>query len=250
MYDTGLADRIRAKGVRVVEIAGWRTRGSSTFNPHGAIHHHTAGSSRGSAPSLSTNIYGRPGIPGPLAQVMQSREPDGHDIAYVIAAGRSNHGGVGSYRGRSGNRYYHGLEVEHTGKDSVLVGRHEVSCRILAAMLEAPGASRDASWVCEHSEYANPPGRKIDFFNLNPPFPNRADGIRARVGHWIGRTEGDLGDEDMPLNDADKSWFYKAITEVMRKEDVSGADTQTEVIAAIASAKADIIAAIEGTKAS
>jgi len=195
MYDTGLANRIRAKGVRVVEIAGWQTRGNgSGFQPRGAIHHHTAGSSRGAIPSLNTNIYGRPDVPGPLAQVMQSREPDALDKAYVIAAGKCNHGGVGHWNnpatGELINSNYEseGLEVEHTGTGAVDPARHEISCRILAAMLEAPGSSRDWRMCCEHYEYADPDGRKVDFRELNPPFANRAAGIRARVGYWIGRT--------------------------------------------------------------
>lgn len=189
--DTGLADRIRAKGVRVVEVAGWRGRGSSTFHPTGAVHHHTAGSSRGTAPSLNTCIYGRPGLPGPLCQVMQSREANpGQDIAYVIADGRANHAGVGVWLGVSGNSNYHGLEVEHTGTGPVDARRHEISCRILAAMMEAPGSGRDPRRVCEHYEFATPPGRKIDFYNLDPPFPNRGIGVRARVKQLIGWTPG------------------------------------------------------------
>lgn len=184
-YDTTLADRIRAMGVRVVEVAGWRTRGSASFTPVGAIHHHTAGARVGATPSLNTCINGRPGLPGPLCQVMQSREPDFRDIAYVIAAGKANHGGNGRWRGISGNSQFHGLEVEHTGTGPVDKRRVEVSCRILAAMLLHPAGSLDAGWVCQHYEYAQPPGRKIDFFNLNPPFPNRGDGVRARVAQLL-----------------------------------------------------------------
>jgi hypothetical protein len=212
MRDTGLADRIRAKGVRVVEVAGWQTRGNSSgFQPRGALHHHTAGSSRGATPSLNTNIYGRPDVPGPLAQVLQSREPDLRDIAYVIAAGKCNHGGVGHWNnpatGELINSNYEseGLEVEHTGSGPVPPERHEISCRILAAMLEAPGSTRDWRMCCQHYEYADPDGRKVDFRELDPPFINRADGIRSRVAHWIGRTdqppkpEPELEDSDMAL---------------------------------------------------
>lgn len=196
MRDVGLADRIRAKGVRVVEVAGWKDRGNDgggypTFRPRGAIHHHTAGSAHKAAPSLATVIYGRPGVPGPLSQVLQSREPDGRDIAYVVAAGKANHGGVGTWTGNSGtfdtNYESEGLEVEHTGYGPVPKGRHEISARILAAMLEAPGSSRDASMCCEHFEYARPLGRKVDFRELEP---YTAATFRLRVAYWIGRTVG------------------------------------------------------------
>jgi hypothetical protein len=203
MRDLGLADRIRAKGVRVVEVAGWQTRGNSSgFQPRGAVHHHTAGSSRGATPSLNINIYGRSDVPGPLCQVMQSREPDFLDKAYVISSGKANHGGVGHWNnpatGELMNSNYEseGLEVEHTGTGPVSPVRHEISARILAAFLEAPGSSRDWRMCCQHYEYADPPGRKIDFFDLNPPFANRADGIRQRVGYWIGRTATEEDDMD------------------------------------------------------
>lgn len=215
MRDTGLADRIRAKGVTVVEVAGWETRGNSTssggtpFQPRGAVHHHTAGSASGTVPSLNTCIYGRPDVSGPLCQVLQSREADpSKDKAYVIAAGKANHGGEGHWNnpgtGELINSNYEseGLEVEHTGSGVADMARHEISCRILAAMLEAPGSSRDHRMCCEHSEYADPDGRKVDFRELNPPFANRADGIRDRVKYWIGRTSTGEGDHPfMALTD-------------------------------------------------
>lgn len=193
MWDTGLAARIRAKGVRTVEIGGWQTRGNPTgFNPRGAGHHHTAGSALGIAPSLNICIYGRTDVPGPLANVLQSREPNPwNDTAYVIAAGKANHGGVGTWSGRSGtvdsNYESHGLEVEHTGMSAVSEIRHEISARILAAMIEAPGSPRDHTMVWEHFEYARPLGRKIDFRYLTP---YNAAWVRGRVGFWVGRTVG------------------------------------------------------------
>jgi hypothetical protein len=116
---------------------------------------------------------------------LQSREPDGRDIAYVIAAGRCNHGGKGSWLGVSGNSNSGGLEVEHVGTSRQPTARHEISARILAAILEGPGGSRDARYVCRHAEYATPKGRKIDFFD---PTPWSGDLMRQRVAQWIGKT--------------------------------------------------------------
>lgn len=189
VYDVGLADRIRAKGVRVIEVAGWQTRSAGSYGPRGAVHHHAAGSASGATPSLATVIYGRPGLSGPLAQVLQSREPDGRDIAYVIAAGRANHAGAGGWRGLSGNSSVGGLEVEHTGTGTVPAGRHEISARILAALVEAPGSPRDAGLVCQHFEWA--PTRKVDFRSLAPYSPAW---IRQRVAYWIGRTAAEEDD--------------------------------------------------------
>jgi hypothetical protein len=202
-WDTGLANRIRAKGVRVVEVAGWKTRGSTSYEPDLALHHHTAGARNGTVPSLATCLYGRPGLTGPLCQVLQSRESDANDIAYVIAAGRANHAGVGEWRGISGNSRAGGVEVEHVGTTTVAAKRREITCRILAAILEGPGGSRDANNACQHFEYAKPAGRKIDFAKLAPDTPHS---IRMRVRYWIGRTveqdnEGD--DDDMSPEEFD-----------------------------------------------
>jgi hypothetical protein len=217
MHDTGLANRIRAKGVTVVEVAGWQTRGNgSGFTPIGAIHHHTAGSPNGTTPSLNTCIYGRPDVTGPLCSVLQSREADpSKDKAYVIAAGKGNHGGQGTWTGKSGtfNSNYEsmGLEVEHVGTAPVDPNRHEISCRILAAFLEAPGSSRDPSMCCQHFEYATPAGRKVDFFNLSPRDPAW---IRNRVGYWIGRTATTSQEDD--LNENQNQWLidcHKALVQ-------------------------------------
>lgn len=92
-----LADRLRAAGVKVVEYDGWKLRGSDTFNPKGVLAHHTGPGSVDALVRLCVN--GRSDLPGPLDQVVLA--PDG--TAYVIAAGRSNHAGAGSWRGLSGN---------------------------------------------------------------------------------------------------------------------------------------------------
>ncbi len=187
-WDTGIAARIRAKGVAVIEVAGWQTRGSTSLDPVGSGNHHTAGPKYGMSPSLATCIYGRPDVAGPLCNVMQGRHPGDPmlDPAYIVAAGKANHGGKGAWRGVSGNSRFYGLEIEHTGLDTVHPDRIEVAARIQAALLE--GAGRDASWLWQHYEYALPPGRKIDFAKLSPW---TADSFRARVAYWIGRNAAD-----------------------------------------------------------
>jgi hypothetical protein len=153
MRDTGIADRLRRAGLRVIEVAGWQTAGSESFDPAGSVNHHTAGPSSGATPSLVTCIEGRPDLPGPLCNVYQSREP-AEDIAYVIASGRANHAGEGGWRGLSGNASVYGLEIEHTGTGPVPEPRLQLAARIHAAMF--PG---DPGYVCQHSEWT---GRKID----------------------------------------------------------------------------------------
>jgi hypothetical protein len=156
--DTGIAQRLRDAGLRVTEVAGWQTRGSDSFNPRGCVNHHTAGGANGATPSLNGIINGFSGsAPGPLANAMQSREPDGNDIFYVVAAGKANHAGEGGWHGLSGNSSVYGLEIEHTGTVPLPEARQRLAARFHAAVLAGKG---DASMVCQHFEWA--PTRKID----------------------------------------------------------------------------------------
>lgn len=156
--DTGLADRCRAAGLTVVECAGWQTRGSDSFNPRGSVNHHTAGSPNGATPSLDGVINGFSGsAPGPLANALQSREADGNDRIYIVAAGTANHAGQGGWRGLSGNSSVYGLEVEHVGTVPLPDSRQRIAARFHAAAIQGRA---DASMVCQHNEWA--PDRKID----------------------------------------------------------------------------------------
>lgn len=177
-YDTGIADRLRAAGIPMVEVSGWQSRGSSSFSPRGSVNHHTAGGASGATPSLNTVIYGRPDLAGPLANVLQSREPSGDDIAYVVAAGRANHAGSGGWRGLSGNSSVYGLEIEHTGTVPLPEHRQRRAAAIHAAMFGG-----DPAMVCQHYEWA--PTRKIDAAqNVD------ADAFRQMVAERGGATGG------------------------------------------------------------
>lgn len=210
VMDLGLPARIRAKGVAVELVVGWETRTTVTGGAQAlaALWHHTAGAKTGRAPSLATCIYGRPqdGIGGPLCQVLQTREANpAEDRAIVIAAGRANHAGRGQWGVASGNGETVGLEVEHVGTTSVPLARHEITARILAALLEAPGAARSGAAACRHAEYALPRGRKIDFA-LTAPID--AGWMRTRTGYWIGRTVGTIPPQPPDQEDTDDMADY------------------------------------------
>lgn len=178
--DVGIAGRLRAAGLRVVEVDGWQTRGSTDFDPRGSVNHHTAGPASGATPSLNTCIHGRPDLPGPLCNVFQSREADGRDVAYVVAAGRANHAGEGSWYEvprDQGNSYLFGIECDHTANEQwyqqqALSG--VVGIRALAdhlGILDTAGELRH--WFMAHKEYA--PTRKVD------PDPLDMDALRAFI---------------------------------------------------------------------
>jgi hypothetical protein len=162
MRDTGIADRLRAAGLAVVEIDGWRERGSSSFNPRGGVDHHTAGSNNGNAPSLNVCIYGREDLPGPLCNTLQGFD----GTQYVIASGTANHAGSGGWRGCSGNSSVYGMERENDGYAPPRPNQHELAARAWNAIIEGSPAGRiDASMVCGHKEWA--PGRKPDFHDVD-----------------------------------------------------------------------------------
>jgi len=155
--DTGLAGLLRKQGLKVVEISGWQTRGSSNFNPRGSVNHHTAGARSRNSPSLNICINGRKGLPGPLCHVLLGRD----NTAYLIAAGRANHAGRGSWRGLSGNSSVYGLEIEHIGyaTEPFPKARYDAAVGVHAAFAEAAGFD-PARMVCQHREWTS---RKIDF---------------------------------------------------------------------------------------
>lgn len=157
-----IIDFLRAEGLTVIETNGWRTRGSETFDPHGSVNHHTAAGA-GLAPSLGICINGRSDLPGPLCNVLQSRQVDGEglDVVYLVAAGRANHAGSGGWKGLAGNSKVWGLEVEHRGTvaEPFSIKRMETAIRVHVAFAKC--SRFDASTVCQHREWA--PTRKIDF---------------------------------------------------------------------------------------
>jgi hypothetical protein len=161
MRDTGIADRLRARGLTVTEVAGWQTRGSSSFNPKGSVNHHTVGSRRGNAPSLNVCTFGRAGLSGPLCNVLQGRD----NTIYVIAAGRANHAGRGGWRGLSGNSSVYGLEVENVGTTAEPWRPDQIATmvKVHAALLDGIGGN--AANVCQHKEWA--PSRKPDAHSID-----------------------------------------------------------------------------------
>lgn len=157
MYDTSIANRLRLRGLKVVEIAGWQTRGSSSFNPRGSVDHHTAGGATGNAPSLNVCIYGRSDLPGPLCQVLIGRD----NTCYVIAAGRANHAGSGGWRGLSGNSSVFGIERENSGREAWRPDQTFVAAVAHAALIDGRIPS---NMVCGHKEWTT---RKPDPHTLN-----------------------------------------------------------------------------------
>lgn len=122
MLPANLPARLRAAGLEVVEIPGWRDRGRpGSFDPVGVLWHHTgsydgltdAGNDYDYAMWLA--VTGRPDLPAPLCQVSISAE----GVVYVCAAGRANHAGraraSGTVAAGDGNTLYAGVECMNSG---------------------------------------------------------------------------------------------------------------------------------------
>lgn len=155
--DTGLYRALQRRGLKVEYVPGWTTRGSSNFAPFGALAHWTAGPATGNRPSLNICVNGRAGLPGPLCQVFLDR----NGVAIVVAAGRANHAGRGSWKGATGNTHLYGVEVEWNGKMSNLTAaQREAYPKVMATFMD-----RGAKWIAGHDEYALPRGRKVDVGN-------------------------------------------------------------------------------------
>ncbi|MEP7301760.1 MAG: N-acetylmuramoyl-L-alanine amidase [Caldimonas sp.] len=157
---TWLLPVLEAEGLKVAEVPGWETRGRAEMGRvFGVICHHTAGPLQGNMPSLRTLVEGRFDLPGPLSQLGLGRD----GTWYVIAAGRCNHAGAGSWRGvTNGNTNFIGIEAENTGLANDPWPEFQLSAyrRGVAALLAHLG--QPADFCAGHKEYALPPGRKGD----------------------------------------------------------------------------------------
>jgi hypothetical protein len=149
---------LKEAGLKVATIEGWEGRGRGELGPlRGILCHHTAGPKNGNMPSLDVLIHGRPDLNGPLAQLGLGRD----GTYYVIAAGRCNHAGAGTWNGiTTGNMSFIGIEAEHTGKaiDSWPPVQMDAYQRGVAAILSHAGLAENA--CAGHKEFA--PNRKPD----------------------------------------------------------------------------------------
>jgi len=179
-----LPDVLRGAGLRVVEHPGWRGRGRGLTAIEGVVWHHTA-----SGPSWTDQrvvdllIAGRTDLAGPLCQLGLRRD----GTFDVIAAGRANHNGYGTW----GNNSL-GIEAYNDGVGerwpAVQVDAYD---RGTAAILRHLGFGVDR--MKGHRE--TDPRRKIDPAGID------MDAARARVAVLLNppSEEDDMSPEDRAL---------------------------------------------------
>lgn len=156
---TWLPEILLGAGLKVAQTPDWQSRGRGPMGQvRGVMCHHTASKARGNMPSLRLLIDGRSDLPGPLAQLGLARD----GCYYVVAAGRANHAGRGSWEGiTTGNSSFIGIEAENDGVGEPWPAvQMEAYHRGVAAILRRLGAG--ANMCCGHLEYAKPRGRKSD----------------------------------------------------------------------------------------
>jgi hypothetical protein len=197
MAATWLADALRAGGCRVDEgiVPDWKRRGHTDggFSPIGVLGHHTAGPAGGDYPSLGTVRDGRPGLPGPLANLGLTRS----GVWFPVAAGRAWHAGAGSCRwvpGNDGNGHLIGIEAESSGRGDWTPAQLEAYPRGVAALLRDLGVGADR--FIAHKEWA--PGRKTD----PAGWPGDMNGFRATVARILNGDNDDMTPaQSQTLND-------------------------------------------------
>jgi hypothetical protein len=187
---TELADVLRAGGLPVREIPGWKSRGHGCMSDVlGVLCHHTAGPATGLYPSESVVVNGRPGLDGPLANLGLAR--DGTWI--VVAAGQAWHAGTGQVSwcpANCGNTHLIGVEAESCGTRDDWTAQQRASyphgVGVLLRYYRLPAAR-----AIGHKEWAV--GRKIDpaFWDMNA--------FRDDVARWISSAPAPSASRAAPL---------------------------------------------------
>lgn len=166
VWQTWLAAELRAAGLTVHEVTGWRTRGrpasTGAFDPEAVTVHHTGThtSSASPHPTLATLIQGRSDLPGPLAQI----SVDERGEVWVVAAGRANHAGridhgmPGMPQGGDGNAHAIGDEVDTDGRQNLTDAQVRSMAVAHRVILDHKG--RGSTFLHRHADIA--PNRKWD----------------------------------------------------------------------------------------
>lgn len=156
MMLTNLATTVRASGLRVIEVPGWKTRGHGQMTAVQSIAcHHTAGPKTGNMPSLNTVVNGRSDLKGPLAQLCLGRD----GTVYVVAAGVCWHAGA-VWATYMDNWHAIGIEAEATGVDPWPPVQMAAYAKLCAALRHGYGVPN--RYVLGHKEICKPKGRKTD----------------------------------------------------------------------------------------
>ena len=181
---------LRAEGLTVTGVKGWRTHNRNSKGPWGPVHgvmiHHTV--TKGTARTVDICHDGYSGLPGPLCHAVIAKD----GVVHMIGYGRTNHAGLGdrdvfnavkaeSYvtgppaanqAAMDGNPHFYGFECENLGdgRDPWPAVQLEAIERAAAAVCRLHGWAEKS--VIGHKEWQ--PG-KVDPVGFSMP------GMRSRI---------------------------------------------------------------------
>ena len=192
MRATWLPDVLRAAGLTVVEIPGWKGRGKALTAIHGVVAHHTATGTTWTDTRVDNLLRdGRADLPGPLAQLGLDRA----GRYRLVADGRANHNGYGTW----GNASI-GIEAYNDGKGepwpAVQLDAYQRGAAAILAHLGLPAAKVLAHRETDHRRKPDPVGIDMAAFrravagHIGAPAPTIPTGPS---------TEDDMTDADRKL---------------------------------------------------
>ncbi|MEJ3748626.1 N-acetylmuramoyl-L-alanine amidase [Actinomycetes bacterium KLBMP 9797] len=182
-----LADVLRAAGLTVHEVSGWRTRGADSFGPvRGITCHATAGSRTSTdAGEIGVLLGGSSSAPPPIAQLYLSRTGHWH----VVASGLCFHNkiGWGGPNEGYGNDALLGVEAQNDNRGEPWPA-HQLDAyqRGVAALCRRLGLP--AARVAAHREHQ--PGAKTDPHGID------MTSFRARVAALLSGEDDDMAHVD------------------------------------------------------
>jgi len=163
-----LADVLRAAGLTVHEVSGWKTRGSDTYGPvRGITCHETQGSLRSTdAGEIGVLLNGSATANPPIAQLYLSRSGAWH----VVASGTCYHnktGWAGPNKGY-GNDALLGIEAQHAKGEPWTALQYESYVRGVAALVAHKASGYDVAVSRVGGHFEHQPGEKSDpGFDMN-----------------------------------------------------------------------------------
>jgi hypothetical protein len=142
-----LADVLRADGLTVTEIDGWRQRGHGRIDDAwGVVCHHTGGDTV----AADAVADGTADLPGPLSHILVGRDGS----ITVVAAGIAHHAGHGSHPGLPANKanaHTIGVHAVSDGKKPYPLEQYLAYVQCCAAIVGKIG--QPASHVIGHKEW-------------------------------------------------------------------------------------------------
>lgn len=203
MGPTSLVQMLRAEGVKVVEVPGWRTHNRNSKGAWGPVHgvtlHHTV--TPRSVDGVGLCYRGYEGLPGPLCHGVIRRNGEVH----LVGNGRANHAGggdpnvlqavkderyltypptpqYGNSNGVDGNAHFYGFECENMGDGSEPWPAVQVEAMIRASAAICRFYGWTAKSVIGHKEWSkdkNDPRGPGDVVSM----PRLRGKIQERLNH-------------------------------------------------------------------